>query len=345
MRAVRPFVLSFIVLSVCAVLLACSSTDNRESDTMATKAADLTIQVADLEGQMADLEDEIAALDSEQSDMAAQIEELTAQLSTAHSELASAEGRYESLKSSAGDLSEIAAKAARLEQSIDGLEERRQELQSEIQDLNRERTPLIPRTVLDVIACTMSMEPKLTCLDSATWLENPRAEDIVVGSVIAFDPDCGESAPDGYLTAHRVLDIEVVDGEYYFWPKGDNLAEADGCWVPFSDVAGYILEVHKGSHPIHAELRDSVMDSEADAVRAWTRYSDLHEQYCGFPPGEEQECHASESELDHLAQRAGSWAEARRLSQCWYGAAADAVYFVNGDAPIYLSCSDVFLPY
>ena len=70
--------------------------------------------------------------------------------------------------------------------SIEELEVMITSLRAEITDLKRERSPLLLESGISTFRCTGSMEPKLTCLDSATMLNNFFPEDITVGAIISF---------------------------------------------------------------------------------------------------------------------------------------------------------------
>ena len=138
-------------------------------------------------------------------------------------------------------------------------------LESEIGDLEGRRKPLILETTRSWFACTGSMEPKITCLDEGTWLDNFRADDIVVGSTISFSTteECDIS---GERVAHRVTAVREVDGVYYYWPKGDNNRSADGCWIPEDKVNGYMIEIHKNvfADTSTSELRDRYNQARKD---------------------------------------------------------------------------------
>ena len=122
------------------------------------------------------------------------------------------------------------------------------------------------------------MEPKLTCLDSATWLEDFRPQDIVVGATISFQGRaCSSDFPSGVRIAHRVLDIRVVNGVYEYWPQGDANERPDGCWVPQTAVNGYIIEIHKNTRPENAMLRDNVNAARAAYVTARDAHYDLRQ--------------------------------------------------------------------
>ena len=101
------------------------------------------------------------------------------------------------------------------------------------------------------------MEPKVTCLDSATWLRNFNPEDIAIGVVIRLTPtpecDLGVAS----CVQPRVMDITEAHRTYYYWPKGDANADADGCWIPDTNVSRYVIELLKDTHPGNNNLRNS----------------------------------------------------------------------------------------
>ena len=166
--------------------------------------------------------------------------------------------------------------------TVEGLETQAGSLRTEIAKLEERRRPLI----LDEHSirrsgalCTGSMEPTLTCLDERSWLMDFRSEDIVVGTIIIFNPNCWEDEADDRWTSHRVKEIEVRDGVRYYWPKGDGNREADGCWVPEHHVRGYLIEVHKNARPENATLRNNVKAAKAAYLAAMDDYRDLREFY------------------------------------------------------------------
>ena len=141
------------------------------------------------------------------------------------------------------------------------------DLRSEIRRLEEQRRPLVLSpgdTGRGGFLCTGSMEPVITCLDEATWLTDFRPEDIVVGTTIAFSPACWG---DQRGVAHRVIDIEVRNGTYYYWPKGDNNRAPDGCWVPETNVRRYITQIHRDVRPENAELRQKVNSAVSEYRR------------------------------------------------------------------------------
>ena len=206
-------------------------------------------------------------------------------------------------------------------------------LRKEIAELEAKRRPLILSVDRSFFVCTGSMEPKITCLDEATWLENPRPEEITVGTVISFNPNCWEDEPDNSSTAHRVMDIKVENGVHYYWPKGDAADEPDGCWVPFDHVDGYMIEIHKDVRPENAELRRLVnagADAYDDAVIA---YYALYDQHC--ERGER--CTVPSPAYERLVALGETLDAAWDHYDCWLETARKAIYR-KGEPPLYLQC-------
>ena len=146
------------------------------------------------------------------------------------------------------------------------LRESKDSLMWELDELRRQRQPLIIQSETGEWLCTGSMEPNITCLDTSTWLENYDPADIVIGATISYSVDCSEDEPDEIWTGHRVLDIKMEDGIHCYWPKGDGNDEPDGCWIPQTAVNGYIVELHKNTRPENADLRNGVNAANADYV-------------------------------------------------------------------------------
>lgn len=133
-------------------------------------------------------------------------------------------------------------------------------LRVEVGELEARRKPLIVGIVDGVeFACTGSMEPKITCLDTGSWTEPISPDDIVIDAVITYSPDCSGNAY--ALIAHRVIDIKEENGVYYYWTKGDSNHAPDGCWVPYSNVADYLVGLEKNVRMEYSELRDSVNEA------------------------------------------------------------------------------------
>ena len=156
------------------------------------------------------------------------------------------------------------------------------------------------------------MEPKLTCLDTATWLNDFEPEDIVVGATISFQGSaCWSDAPTHSRTAHRVMDLRVTNGVHYYWPQGDANSGPDGCWVPESSVKGYMIEIHKDTRPANATLRNNVNAAKDAYVAARVRY--------GCSSNLRRTCYASGSAYDAIVQAYNYW-------DCWYENALNSEY-------------------
>ena len=242
-------------------------------------------------------------------------------------EKATLEGQHQRLQMTAGTIGELETKT--------------RDLQAEIAELEDRRRPLV--LALDTSArsgflCTGSMEPTITCLDEATWLRDFRPEDIAIGATIAFKPNCWEDDEDARGAAHRVMDIRVEEGIHYYWPRGDGAREPDGCWVPHTNVRGYIIEIHKDVRPANAELRERVNAAKATYYTARTAldaaqaaYLDLVESYCGhripaqcrLSPGPHAQATAAYNK--YLRVREYYLATAN-LWECWNRNALDSAY-------------------
>ena len=254
-----------------------TSTQQNLSTTQASlesTRSNLSSTRGDLTETQRDLETTKRDLSSTQGDLASTREDLSAtqeDLSSTQSSLASTRSLLTStsreLASTRADLSETNTTLSTVRTdldmimetygNIDTLNDRVSSLERDIEELEERRKPLILETRRNWFACTGSMEPKITCLDEATWLVNPRPEDIVVGSTISFSPT-EECVISGERIAHRVTAVKEADGTYYYWPKGDNNRRADGCWIPDDKVNGYIIEMHKDvfADTSTSELRD-----------------------------------------------------------------------------------------
>ena len=198
-------------------------------------------------------------------------------LTSEHGRLQSAYGTLLSTEASLrGDYNALVEQAG----DVETLRDQADSLREEIAELEAKRRPLVLSADRNGFSCTGSMEPKITCMDEATWLYNFKPEDIVVGATISFNPDCWENKPNDRWTAHRVMDIKVENGVHYYWPKGDSNPEADGCWVPEQHVKGYIIDIHKDVRPANSELRGLVNEAKTAYNEARVAYYALRDQYC-----------------------------------------------------------------
>ena len=247
-----------------------------------------------------DLEEDRSALAVQYSGLQVNFTALTSEHQSLTTELETLKGRHRTLTEKAGGLEQVEERIAELEGEIERLAAMR--LPLILGDGDLERRPL---------ACTGSMEPVLTCLDEVTWLHDFDPADIVVGTTIAFHPACWESER---AIAHRVMDIEVRDGVRYFWPKGDNNREPDGCWVPETAVRGYIVEVHKDVNPKNAELREAVLSAKETYEQALDAYYALRDRYCAR---DAVQCTVPRSVYGRILQLHQDAVKALALYRCW----------------------------
>ena len=239
--------------------------------------------------------------------------------------------------------------------SIEELRAQRTQLQADITILQEQRLPLIlnPSDTRNTgFKCTGSMEPKVTCLDTATWLSSFGPNDIVVGATISFSNTACE--PDGsrQMLAHRVIEIRTVAGQQEYLAKGDANSEPD-CWLPHSAVNAYITAIHKNTTPENEELRNKVNSwrhaydaafQTADTAHEnyeplYTAYQALRTQH-GCPQDITKTCYAKEpaySELSRAyikardAYRAfntalSAYGRAKHYYTCWLNTAQRSQY-------------------
>ncbi len=170
--------------------------------------------------------------------------------------------RHDEVVATHGRLEVLLEEESRLSQSILAIRE-------EIAGALERRQALIVGVTADVeFACTGSMEPKITCLDTATWAEPIEPGEIVVGAVVTYAPPCWEDDDDDGQIAHRVTHIEVTNGIHYYWTKGDANTWSDGCWIPYRNVHKYMIDLHKNTRPENADLRNSVNHARAEYIIA-----------------------------------------------------------------------------
>ena len=296
------------------------------------------------------LASENASLKSDLQAATAENTQLVTKLGSEAEDLRRLRGQYGALLDTVGSLEAAEAAVATLETQRDALHSDIQELRSDIQELREERAPLVLQSDVINFKCTGSMEPALTCLDTATMLENFAPADILIGTIIDFAPveACGGDAA---AVVHRVLDIKVEGGVHYYWPKGDANDADDECWIPEDNVNGYVIAVQKNAQPANSNLRDAVSDStedlkSAEAARdaAFKTYYDIYDIWCsGVEEGETcslpsiqfAEVHRLwaryESQYERYVDAFTSW-------QCWYGAADSARYYTDGSPPLHIYC-------
>ncbi len=255
----------------------------------------LQATVESLEGDRDGLEATVESLGGERDGLEATVESLQSErdeLQASHSALSDENSGVKAA------LRDLEADKLRLEtqveefklayESVAKLEERAEGLRAVIAGLEEERTALQVTSSDMFPTCTGSMEPKITCLDTAAVLQNFRPEDIALDTVIAYYPPGQEEAGDGSPVFHRVTDIKIEDEVSYFWPKGDALDEPDGVWIPEGNVLGYLIEIRQGTRPENSALRERVNGARELYVSARDKmlatrdiYDDTAVRHCG----------------------------------------------------------------
>ena len=309
-----------------------------EGETLRAEKAGLEVDLAAAGETNAALTADLLTTAEEKAQALAEGETLRAEKAGLEADLAAAGETNAALTAENADLTSAVAD---LESSAGRLEE----LEAEIERLEELREPLIPNTTLGTFVCTGSMEPVITCLDEATYLVNFRPEDIIVGAVIGFLPleECdlwGGGIWDGAIV-HRVKDIKVEDGVYWYWPQGDNNSGPDNCWIPEGNVGGYITELHKDVRPEKADLRSSVnqaLTRQAEALAAYEMASTEYHYYCATWSVEPGDCVFRAREYQRAKELLGK-AETARLvlnsaiadANCWLSAALLEGYSQDGE--------------
>ena len=253
-----------------------------------TEELDTTTQ--ELDATASKLDATAAELDS----TAGMLASTAAELEATQDELEATSGRLAStsaqLDSTEQELAVTLAKRDVLDEQlrvirvrVGSLEEVKTRL-ADIEALIEQREPLIPETGVRDFACTGSMEPKITCLDSARYLFNFDPNDIVVGSVIAFTPpeDCDLELEEGKNLVHRVIEVGEQDGVIAFRTKGGNSYSDDGCWITPDDILGYITALDKDTYSERERLGDAVNAARVsfdEAQRAFMEADYAYEDY------------------------------------------------------------------
>ena len=269
-------------------------------------------EVALVSGQNADLEEMILTLNDAKQGLEAQNADLSTSLSTAEegrlrftdvvedleaqnadlsTSLSTAEDARAAAVESAADLDAERLKLAGVVQDLqaendlvvltvgdmESLREQVSDLETDIRELEDERRALLPQSHTTEVACTGSMEPTLTCLDSVTVLKNVKAKDIVVGSLLVFD----EGGQGGDRVLHRVVDRKIENGIYLYRTQGDANPKPDDYWVSRSWVFGYVIEINRGTHPEKATLRARVNKAREEFYRTQAAYYRKAIEICG----------------------------------------------------------------
>ncbi|MEM2143361.1 MAG: signal peptidase I [Candidatus Thorarchaeota archaeon] len=89
-----------------------------------------------------------------------------------------------------------------------------------------------------VVVTSGSMEPTLYRGDLLI-LQGRTAEQISVGDIVVYTADWHPTAP----IVHRVVEIEIVDGSYYFYTKGDANPTRDSGYRTIEDIVGVVVLV------------------------------------------------------------------------------------------------------
>lgn len=85
-----------------------------------------------------------------------------------------------------------------------------------------------------------SMAPTINDNDTVLWVEVDNMAELKVGDIIIFKHP---TIPDLDNIAHRIVEVEVVGGEYRFRTKGDNSSSPDQHMVPRNNVHGLVIGV------------------------------------------------------------------------------------------------------
>ena len=87
---------------------------------------------------------------------------------------------------------------------------------------------------------TTSMVPTINVGDTILWVEVENKAELKVGDIIIFKHP---TLPGVDNIAHRIIEVEVVNGGYRFRTKGDNLSAPDQHPVPEANVYGLVIGV------------------------------------------------------------------------------------------------------
>ena len=280
-----------------------------------------TVENSELKTAKDQLNRENQELGEDLEDLKSENQSLNTELYETQANLQAVNQRYQVLEGQSG--------------SVDRLEARIKTLRSEIAKLEEPRKPLLIQSNVSTFRCTGSMEPKITCLDSATFLENFLPEDITVGTVISFKPTAA-CMIDSESLAHRVLKVKVERGVHYYWPKGDNGEEPDNCWIPETNVRGYIIQLHKNTEPYNAGLRKVVNDAQAGMDKALAAYYEKREDYCGR--GHVGTCYLPVHQVSEVTGLLGQYATSLNYYTCTVNSARSALYYSDKRPPLYFPC-------
>ena len=187
-----------------------------------------------------------------------------------------------------------------------------------------------PSGVVVSFPCTGSMEPTISCEDTALMELTDTAE---VGDLVSFMPvkECGLTMRH---TVHRVVAVRESEREREYRLRGDAAGEDDDCWIPESHLEGRIVSIERNVRPQNKELRRLVNDARSTFDRALTTYmAQAGRGLCDSWMQSPDMCLTQESIL-HAYENAAS---AKEAAECWIDAAKSAAYLTNGP-PIFISC-------
>lgn len=233
-------------------------------------SANETIDRLETDGAAAD--EQISELTSERDQISVRVGELEEDSSNLRNAVATLEASQSQLLESIGDVESLESRRDDLELIVD-------DLLDEIDDLRRARSPLIPETHNGQFLCTGSMDPVITCMDRSIWLDDFAPEDIVIGAVISFDASDIDCRVSSERVAHRVIDIKIESSEYFFLTQGDNNRRDDGCWIPESNVHGYIIELIENDFPEMQAMYDQIWPLEVEEAVLLGEIDELDQEF------------------------------------------------------------------
>lgn len=96
------------------------------------------------------------------------------------------------------------------------------------------------KVYISTMGGTASMAPTINVGDTVLWVEVGDMGELRVGDIIVFKHPTLIGVDN---ICHRIVEIELVAGEYRFRTKGDSLAESDRHPVPEGNVHGVVIGV------------------------------------------------------------------------------------------------------
>ncbi|MFW9768528.1 MAG: signal peptidase I [Candidatus Thorarchaeota archaeon] len=87
-----------------------------------------------------------------------------------------------------------------------------------------------------VVVTSESMSPTLE-VGHLLVLQRQAPEDIVVDDIIVFDATWHQEAP----VVHRVVQVDIIGGEYWYWTKGDNNLHIDSVPTSYNSIIGVVV--------------------------------------------------------------------------------------------------------